>query len=114
MANRGHHQAILAHLETAAKARARELQAMLPSGASGRITMAIGIARDASGQLVTLVGTSEPNGYLRSGVVLHDDEVLAPGTGHAEADIVDNATSHDVTLLTVAAGDRSAQLASML
>ena len=63
----------------------------------GRITMAVGIATDANGNQFTLIGTSEPNGYIRpqiSGVVsrwgyrLGTNLRVVKGGSHAEADIV--------------------------
>jgi filamentous hemagglutinin len=50
--------------------------------------MGVGIGQDAEGNLRTVVGTSEPNGYLRPGVTLNPGEELAPGLGHAEPDIL--------------------------
>jgi RHS repeat-associated protein len=68
--------------------RVNELRRAIPANSKGRITMAVGVGRDASGKLRTVVATSEKNGYLRKGVKLKPHEELAPGTGHAERDIL--------------------------
>ncbi len=53
--------------------------------------MAVGMGRDAGGNLQTVVGTSEPGGYLRPGVSLNAGEVMATGTGRAEVSIINEA-----------------------
>ena len=69
--------------------RVNELRDAIPEQQKGRITMGYGIALDASGNQISLVGTSEPNGYLRKGVTLKPGEILTKGTQtHAEVDIV--------------------------
>jgi RHS repeat-associated protein len=75
-------------LSAAARARAEELQSQLPAGSQGRVTMAVGMGRDAEGNVQTIVGTSEPDGYLRPGVTLNPGEVMATGAGHAEVSII--------------------------
>jgi hypothetical protein len=45
-----------------ARTRAEELQAALPEGLRGRVTMGVGVGRDAAGNVGTVVGTSEPGG----------------------------------------------------
>jgi|HubBroStandDraft_5_1064220.scaffolds.fasta_scaffold266462_1 filamentous hemagglutinin len=50
--------------------------------------MGVGIGQDSSGAMRTVVGTSEPNGYLRAGVTLNPGEELATGAGHAETSIL--------------------------
>jgi filamentous hemagglutinin len=66
--------------------------------------MAAGLARDPeTGGLVKLIGTSDPNGYLRAGVTLEPDEVLASGLGHAEQDIAAYAQANGLELIEVAA-----------
>ena len=87
-----------------AKRRANELQEQLPEGARGRVTMAVGITEATGGEQTTVVGTSEPRGYLRPGVTLNEGEVIAPGRGHAEADIVHWAEQREHKVLTVGAG----------
>jgi filamentous hemagglutinin len=51
-----------------------------------------------------LVGRSEPGGYLRPGVTLNDGEIMAPGIGHAEQDIIAYAKANNWEPVTVAAG----------
>jgi filamentous hemagglutinin len=80
-------------LPALAWARAEELQGQLPAGSQGRVTMAVGMGRDAEGSLQTVVGTSEPGGYLRPGVSLNPGEVMATGAGHAEVSIINEAGS---------------------
>jgi filamentous hemagglutinin len=75
-------------LSAAARARAEELQGQLPAGSQGRVTMAVGMGRDAEGNVQTIVGTSEPGGYLRPGVTLNPGEVVATAAGHAEVSII--------------------------
>ncbi|HYO66412.1 MAG TPA: hypothetical protein VEU33_10045 [Archangium sp.] len=84
-------------------ARAAELRAAIPSAQQGRITMGVGLAEDASGAQRVLIGTSEPRGYLRPGVLLKPGETLAPGLGHAEADIVNFTQQNGLRLLEVGA-----------
>ena len=87
----------------ATTARVTELKAAIPSAQQGRITMGVGLAKDASGTPRVLVGTSEPRGYLRPGVLLKPGEMLAPGLGHAEADIVNFTQQNGLRLLEVGA-----------
>ena len=70
-----------AAIEDEAAARAGELQDLLPHGSAGRVTRAVGIGEDGSGCLRTVVGTSEPGGYLRPGVAaaIRDSEEIATG-----------------------------------
>lgn len=84
-------------------ARVRELRDAIPAAQRGRITMAVGIAEDASGARSVLIGTSEPRGYLRPGVTLAPGETLAPGPGHAEMGIVDQTQQNGLRLLEVGA-----------
>jgi hypothetical protein len=81
----------------------RKLQHAIPAAQQGRITMAVGLAEDANGAQRVLIGTSEPIGYLRPGVTLNPGEILAPGYGHAEADIVNFALQSGLNLLEVGA-----------
>ena len=90
-----------------AETQAHYLQGLLPAGSRGRVTIGVGVAEDASGGIHVLVGTSEANGYLRSGVksaVARAGYVVAPGTGHAETDIVNYATLHHWKVIAVGAG----------
>lgn len=91
-------------LTAAARSRAAELQASLPAGSRGRVTLGVGIGRDAKGNLRTVVGTSEPGGYLRSGVRLRQGEELVAGLGHAEEDIVAYMLAQGIRPITVSAG----------
>ena len=83
--------------------RTAQLQQSIPDAQKGRVTMAVGIAQDANGQQKVLVGTSEDGGYLRPGVQLNPDEIMAAGYGHAEADIVNFARENGYTLVEVGA-----------
>jgi hypothetical protein len=83
--------------------RAGELQEQLPEKSRGRVTMAVGIVDD-NGTKTTIVGTSEPRGYLRPGVSLEKGEVVAPGNGHAETDIIDWAEQRERSVITIGAG----------
>ncbi len=83
--------------------RVAELKDAIPLNSRGRITMGVGVAEDANGARQVLIGTSEPMGYLRPGVTLKPDEILAPGMGHAETDIVDFAAKNQIKLLEVGA-----------
>ena len=88
-----------------AEARAAQLAEQIPAGSRGRITMAAGLARDAEGNLVKLIGTSEANGYLRPGVTLFEDEVMVAGPrfSHAENDIASYVQANGWTLIETAA-----------
>lgn len=70
----------------------------------GRVTMGVGVVQDVNGNQIVVVSTSEPRGYLRPGVTLKPGELVVPGTGHAEADIVNWASQNGYTVLTVGAG----------
>jgi filamentous hemagglutinin len=65
--------------------------------------MAVGLAEDANGVRSTIIGTSEPGGYLRPGVLLQPGEILAPGTGHAEMDILNYVNENGLRLLEIGA-----------
>ncbi len=93
-------------LESAVEQRAITLQDSLPDACKGRVTMAVGIGQDSSNELRTVVGTSEPNGYLRPSVrsALEGGEELAPGLSHAERDIVGYMRYNDIRPITVGAG----------
>jgi hypothetical protein len=87
-----------------AEGRAAELAEMIPEAQQGRVTMAAGLARDPEpGELVKLIGTSEPNGRIRVGVILESDEVVAPGVSHAEQDIVAYARANGLQVIEIAA-----------
>jgi len=97
-----HQQASAIQAEGTA-ARAAELRVALPTAQQGRVTMGVGLAEDATGGQRVLVGTSEPRGYLRPGVLLNPGETLAPGFGHAEANVVNFAQQNGLRLLEVGA-----------
>ena len=84
--------------------RAAELQAQLPTGSAGRVTMAVGVVQDGEGNLQTVIATSEPRGYLRPGVTTRPGEIVISGSGHAEQDIVYWAQQNDYQIVAVAAG----------
>ncbi len=86
--------------------RATELQNALPTRTSGSVTMGVGIARNKYGDLVTLIGSSETNSYLRKPVreLVRPDEIVVSGLGHAEEKIVKWATQNECELITVGAG----------
>lgn len=87
-----------------AAARVAELQAQLPTGSQGRVTMGVGVLEDASGNQIRVISTSEPNGYLRPGLTTKPGEIVIPGTGHAEVDIIDYAQANGLRVVTVGAG----------
>lgn len=91
-------------LATAARSRADELQSALPVGSRGRVTMGVGVGVDSRGNVRTVVGTSEPNGYLRPGVSLRPGEELAASFGHAEDDIIAYMRANGIEPISVAAG----------
>lgn len=66
--------------------------------------MAAGLARDAEGNLIKLIGTSEANGYLRPGVALFEDEIMVAGPrlSHAERDIAAYVEANGWTLIETA------------
>jgi filamentous hemagglutinin len=85
------------------KTRVDQLREQIPENSRGRITMAVGVVENQTGEQSVLVGTSEPRGYIRPGVTLDSDETMVPGTGHAEADIVNYATSNDLNVVSIGA-----------
>ncbi len=91
-------------LARTAATRSAELQQSLPEGARGRVTMATAIGQDDNGGLHTVVGTSEPRGYLRPGVTLKPGEELARGDGHAEVSTIAHMQRHGYAPVTVGAG----------
>lgn len=68
--------------------------------------MGVGIGRDSGGGLRTVVGTSEPNGYLGPGVrsAIQEGEEIAPGLGHAEQDVLDYMQQNGIAPIAVGAG----------
>ncbi len=91
-----------------ASARALALKAALPASLQGRITMAVGVAEDEEGNLHVLIGTSEKRQavpYIRKPVqpLIQPSDIVVPGTGHAEVNVVKYAQAHDWKILAVAA-----------
>jgi hypothetical protein len=84
--------------------RVAELLRAIPAAQKGRITMAVGLAEDASGNRFVLIGTSEKMGYLRRSVTpLNPGEIGILGSGHAEANIVNFARHNGLNLLEIGA-----------
>lgn len=92
--------------ESVANSRSTALQQALSPPSQSRVTMAAAVVEDAQGNRRVVIGTSEPNGYLRPGVksALQSGESVIPGYGHAEADIVDWAAKNGYKVIAVAAG----------
>ncbi len=67
------------------------------------MTSGVGVGRD-TGYLRTVVGTSEPRGYLRPGVTLNPGEELATGAGHTEPNILDYISENGIEPIAAAAG----------
>ena len=63
----------------------------------------MGVARDNQGNLHYIVGSSEGS-YLRAGVSLNPGEILAPGSGHAEENIIREAQQQGWQIITIGAG----------
>ena len=66
--------------------------------------MGAGVLEDASGNQIRVISTSEPNGYLRTGVTTQPGEIVISGTGHAEADIVAYAEANGYRVVTIGVG----------
>jgi filamentous hemagglutinin len=66
--------------------------------------MAAGVGIDGSGNPRRVIGTSEPNGYLRPGVVLQPEEELARGNDHAEVNVRKHMHNQRITPTTIGAG----------
>jgi filamentous hemagglutinin len=65
--------------------------------------MAVAVVEDDNARRIVLVAISEPRGYLRPGVIMAEDEVLVPGLGHAEQDIVDHVAANGWRLIDIGA-----------
>ena len=89
---------------SAAATRVAELQAALPAGSSGRVTMAAGVGRDALGGTKTVIGISEKGGYIRKPLTSLGAEDRATGIGHAETSVLDYMSQNGITPLSVGAG----------
>jgi hypothetical protein len=83
--------------------RLNELKASIPAGSSGRITMSAAIVEDSAGNRFTLIGTSEPGGYLRPGVTLKPGEIMVSGIKHAEQDLVQYANTNGLRIVQIGA-----------
>ena len=80
------------------RARAAELQALLKGKPQeNKVTLAAGITEDDE----VIVGTSEGRQYIRPFMRESITELVAPGDGHAESNIVGHT---GLSLLTVGAG----------
>jgi filamentous hemagglutinin len=92
--------------ERYARTRSQVLQESLPPKSRGRVTMSAGVVEAPDGTRRVLVGTSEPRGYIRRGVrdEIKPSETVVRGKGHAESDIVQEATAHGESVVTVGAG----------
>jgi hypothetical protein len=88
--------------------RAQQLQDTLGEKSRGRVTMGVGTGRDKSGKMRTVVGSSEPGGYLRPEIkkALKPNEEVAvvPGKGHAEPRIIDYMNKEDIEPIAIGAG----------
>ncbi|HEY6908475.1 MAG TPA: RHS repeat-associated core domain-containing protein [Myxococcales bacterium] len=82
------------------------MEQMPPQQQSG-ITYAVGIAEDAAGNLRTIIGTSEPRGYIRPPIkaLLEPGDIIVKGAKgtHAEADVVSYANQMGWNLISVGA-----------
>ena len=85
------------------QSRVDDLLSQIPENSQGRITMGVAVVEDANGVRSVLVSTSEPRGYLRPGVSLQPGETVIPGTGHAEADIVNYANANGLKVIDIGA-----------
>jgi RHS repeat-associated protein len=77
----------------------------MPTQQQNGITIAVGIAEDSSGSLRTLIGTSEPRGYIRAPMrgLIQSGDIVVKGSGHAEADIVSYSNAQGWKLVGVGA-----------
>ncbi|MCP3939447.1 MAG: hypothetical protein GY708_29220, partial [Actinomycetia bacterium] len=98
-------------LATAARRAGEFKQVMktLPGKQRGKVTMGVGVALDSFGRLRTLIGTSEPRGYIRGPLrhlIQSKDVVVRGGKTHAEADIVAYSKANGWTLIAVGATNK--------
>lgn len=85
------------------RGRAAMLAGSGPPEVASWIRLAVGLGQDGDGRRVVVVGTSEPNGYLRPGVVPEPHEVVV-GDGRApELAIIGYFADRDLTPLAVCA-----------
>lgn len=86
------------------RARAAVLTATQPPEVAPWLRVAVGLGADANGRRTVIIGTSEPAGYLRPGVVPEPHEVVV-GDGRApELAILGYLRERDLTPLAVCAG----------
>jgi RHS repeat-associated protein len=95
---------------TLVRSRVNDLGSQIPENSQGRITMGVAVVEDVNGVRTVLVSTSEPRGYLRPGVTVQTGEIVVPGTGHAEADIVAFAKKRQLKVIDIGATRRVCQL----
>lgn len=85
------------------RGRAAMLAGSAPPEVAPWIRLAVGLGQDGDGRRVVVVGTNEPNGYLRPGVVPEPHEVVV-GDGRApELAIIGYFADRDLTPLAVCA-----------
>jgi len=84
---------------------ASELQELL-GRSRDHVTMGVGVVEDTNGNRLVVIGTSEPNGYLRPEVraALKPGTVVAGGVRHAEENIVRHSAENGWKVITVGAG----------
>lgn len=85
------------------RGRAATLAATVPPEVAPWVRLAVGLGRSGDGRRVVVIGTSEPGGYLRPGVVPEPHEVVV-GDGRApELAIIGYFADRDVIPLAVCA-----------
>ncbi len=102
---------LMGHGITAAARRAGEFKQVmktLPPKQRGKFTMAVGLALDSFGRLRTLIGTSEPRGYIRGPLrhLIQPKDVVVKGGAHAEANIVAHSKANGWTMIAVGATNK--------
>ena len=104
-------EVLLATQKTSAKL-AKELAGKLDEPTRRRITLAVGVGKDARGRLKLIVGSSERNGYMRPGVkqVLGERKIeVANGSrgqglsGHAERQVLEHMRRQGLKPITIGA-----------
>jgi len=104
-------EVLLATQKTSAKL-VKELAGKLDEPTRRRITLAVGVGKDAQGRLKLIVGSSERNGYMRPGVrqVLSERKIeVAKGSrgeglsGHAERQVLEHMRRQGLKPITIGA-----------
>jgi uncharacterized delta-60 repeat protein len=94
-------------IEVASDSAVELKEALAGTPQEGRVTMAVGVAEDAGGNQMILIGTSEPSGYIRPQVrpVLYrlSPNVVIKGGGHAESDVVAYCKARGWKLISIGA-----------